>query len=140
MDYCPFCELASGNVGLDLIAFQTPNVFVIPALKQRPLNRGHMLVLPTTHVVRMINLESSLVQELYAVAGRVSMAGRKVFGATGSTLFLNDEAPDQQLYHLHIHVVPRRSGDEFRIPDPMIEELSHEERRRQAILMRGALG
>jgi histidine triad (HIT) family protein len=138
MNNCPFCALAAGE-GNNLLALRTPGVFVVPALKQRRHNLGHMLVLPTTHVTRMIDLEPSLVQELYPTAGRVMMAVRQAFGATGATLFQNDEAPDQELLHLHIHVVPRRAGDDFKLPDPLIAELSRQERQDQALAVRKAL-
>lgn len=139
MDACPFCELASGGADADLVAFWTERALVVPALKQRPNNRGHMLVLPATHVTRLIDADAPLLQELYSVAGRVSMALREAFGATGSTIFQNESAPDQVLSHLHIHVVPRAAGDGFRMPDPTGEELSHEQRREQALALRHAL-
>jgi histidine triad (HIT) family protein len=136
---CPFCALAAGGVDDELVALRTPNAFVVPALVQRPLHRGHMLVLPASHVTRLIDVEAPLLQELYTVAARVSMAVRKAFGATGATLFQNDDAPDQILLHLHIHVVPRRPGDDFKLPDPVKAVLSREERRHQALALRRAL-
>jgi histidine triad (HIT) family protein len=138
-DACPFCKLAAVGGNDDLVALRTRDLYVVPALKQRRLNRGHMLILPTMHVTRLIDVEPSLLQELLSVAGRVSMAVREAFGATGTTMFLNEAAPDQVLMHLHIHVVPRRTGDEFRMPDPSGQELSREERQGQALAMRRAL-
>jgi histidine triad (HIT) family protein len=114
-------------------------VFVVPALRQRPLNRGHMLVLPTKHVTRLSEAEPTLLQELYTVSGRVSMAVREAFGATGATLFQNDDAPDQVLSHLHIHVVPRRNGDQFKLPDSNKSELTQNERQDQAKALKQAL-
>jgi histidine triad (HIT) family protein len=99
-----------------------------------------MLILPTVHVTRMIDVEASLAQELYAVAGHVSMAVRKAFGATGATVFQNDNAPGQELFHLHIHVVPRKAGDDFKLPDPSGQELTREERIQQAHALRSVLG
>jgi len=32
---CPFCAIGSGANDADLVAFRTPNVFVVPALEQR---------------------------------------------------------------------------------------------------------
>ena len=123
------------NPGDGLVAFRTPNAFVLPALKQRVLNRGHMLVLPRAHVTRLIDVEPALLQELYALAGRVSMAVREAFGSTGATLFQNDDSPDQVLLHIHIHVVPRRPDDDFKLPDPTSQELTQEERRQQALAL-----
>ena len=111
----------------------------MPALRQRPLNRGQMLVLPTRHITRLSNAGPTLLQELYTVSGRVSMAVREAFGATGATLFQNDDAPDQVLSHLHIHLVPRRHGDQFMLPDSKKVELSYREREDQAMALKRAL-
>ncbi len=136
MDPCPFCEIASGREDADLVVVRTAAAFVVPALKQRRLNRGHALVLPTAHVVRLADAEPPVLQELFALAGRVGLAQRRAFGATGTTLFQNEDAPDQIISHLHVHVVPRGAGDGFRMPDPAGETLDREERRRQALALR----
>jgi histidine triad (HIT) family protein len=135
---CPFCDLAAGKDS-DLFAYRSSSVFVVPAPRQRPLNRGHMLVLPTVHITSLSEVEPPLLEELYTLAGRVSVAVRSAFGATGATLFQNDDAPDQVLAHLHIHVVPRRPGDDFKLPDPNKDELSRKEREHQASVLRQIL-
>jgi diadenosine tetraphosphate (Ap4A) HIT family hydrolase len=43
------------------------------------------------------------------------------------------------LLHLHIHVVPRRPGDDFKLPDPIKDELSRDQRQQQALSLRRAL-
>ena len=139
MGACPFCDLASGLVDAELIALRTPNAVVVPVPMQRPSNQGHVLIIPTQHLTRLADVEGSFLQELFHLAGRVSIAAKAVFAATGSTIFLNDNTPDQALLHLHIHVVPRRPGDEFKVPDPNKVALSHDVRREQALALRRAL-
>jgi histidine triad (HIT) family protein len=139
MDDCPFCKVGN-DTNEYLVALRTANVLVIPALKQRRLNRGHMLVVPTAHITRMIDLDSALVAELYSVAARVGMAVRQAFAASGVLLFQNEDIPGQVLHHVHVHVVPRSTDDNFRLPDLSIEEVSREERKQQALAVRRALG
>ena len=136
---CPFCALLTDGASADLVPLSTPDVFVVPAMKQRRRNRGHVLVLPRRHVTRLADMDGPLLQVVYAVAGRVSLAVRRAFGATGATLFQNDDAPDQVLLHVHVHVVPRWPGDAFRLPDPTSEVLPVDERLRQAALLRQVL-
>src|SRR5262249_53208678 len=107
---------------------------------QRKHNRGHMLVVPVGHVTRLVDADASLLADLYHLAGEVSMAVREAFDATGATLFQNDNSPDQEIHHLHIHVVPRHAGDGFRLSDPDKDDLSISERRAQALALRRALG
>jgi histidine triad (HIT) family protein len=68
------------------------------------------------------------------------MAVRKAFAATGATVFQNDNAPDQELSHVHIHVIPRKTGDDFKLPDPSRQEVTREERIQQAQSLRRILG
>ncbi|MBL9086493.1 MAG: HIT family protein [Planctomycetia bacterium] len=139
MSSCPFCALAPESAGDDLVAWRTPLAFVVVPTQQRPRNRGHMLVLPRAHVTRLADTDAELRAELYGVVGRVSLAVRKAFDATGVTVFQNEAAPDQVLHHLHVHVVPRRAGDDFRLPAPEKLVLTLDERIAQARAMRAAL-
>jgi RimJ/RimL family protein N-acetyltransferase len=43
-------------------------------------------------------------------------------------------------HHLQIHVVPRRAGDDFRLPDSAKDQLTHEEQVEQARRLAAALG
>jgi histidine triad (HIT) family protein len=53
--------------------------------------------------------------------------------------FQNETIPRQVLHHIHVHVVPRRcEGDNFKLPDPLSEDVSQSERKEQAAAMRGA--
>jgi len=106
MSDCPFCTVVADA---ELIALATPKVLMFPALKQRRLNRGHMLIIPRAHVTKLIDFDKPLIEELYTVAAQVSAAVRHCFGASGATLFQGDEAPGQTLLHVHVHVVPAQS-------------------------------
>jgi histidine triad (HIT) family protein len=43
-------------------------------------------------------------------------------------------------FHLHVHVVPRFEGDEFRTPDDAIAEVPRAERLARATVLRALLG
>lgn len=138
-DECPFCALAAGS-DEEVVSVRTGLTLALPALWQRPKNRGHTLIIPAAHITRLFDADPALLQELYGLAGRICMAVREVFGATGSLLFQNENLPDQQLHHLHIHVVPRRAGDDFRLPDPVKDQLTRPERVEQAQAVANWLG
>jgi histidine triad (HIT) family protein len=140
MSSCPFCALAPETAGDDLVAWRTERTFVLVPPQQRPRNRGHVLVLPRAHVTRLVDADPALRADLYGTVGQVSLAVRKAFGATGTTVFQNEDAPDQVLHHVHVHVVPRRAGDDFRLPDPVKDVLTLDERRAQARALRAARG
>jgi histidine triad (HIT) family protein len=139
VETCPFCALAAGGADDDLIAVRTRSAFALPAPKQRPRNRGHILIIPNAHVTALADVEPPLLQEIYSLTGRVSIAVRSAFGGTGAMIFQNENLADQVLHHLHIHVVPRSAGDDFKLPDPIKDELSRDERVHQAGALRRGL-
>jgi histidine triad (HIT) family protein len=138
-DPCPFCQVAASETYAGLVAYRTENVYVLPALKQRVRNHGHVLVLPVRHVVDLAGADAPLRHELFDVVASVSAAVPRAFGAVGSLVFQNNSAPDQVLMHLHVHVVPRFADDGFRLPDPTVALVDDATRRAQAQALAQAL-
>lgn len=139
MDQCDFCAIAAGEADAGLVAFRNGHVFVIPALRQRALNRGHALVLPVAHVRNLQDAPPELLSEVFAVTARLTGAVAALYGADGSTVFQNNTSPDDLLFHLHVHVVPRFTDDHFAMPDPAVAEVPWADRERQAAAMRQVL-
>lgn len=130
-EQCPFCALAAGADD-DVLVLRTASVLAFPAPRQRAKNRGHILIIPAEHVTRLSDASPELLQELFGLAARIGVAMSEAFGATGSMLFQNDNTPGQVLHHVHIHVIPRREGDDFRLPDTDKDDVTHQERADQA--------
>jgi histidine triad (HIT) family protein len=139
MDECVFCAIGSGAVDSDLVARPSQRVVVVPALRQRARNRGHALVLPVVHVRSLHDAEPDLRDEVFAVRATLTGAFSALYGALGSYVFLNNVEPDGHPLHLHVHAVPRFSGDGFREPDPAVAEVPRDERLAQAAVLRGVL-
>jgi histidine triad (HIT) family protein len=139
MHDCDFCAIASGQVDRDLVAFRSEQVFVLPALRQRRRNRGHTLVLPVGHVSNLHDAPAGLLAAVMTVTARLTAAVPDLFGATGSLVFQNNILPDGVPFHLHVHVVPRFSGDGFTMPDPSIAEVPRTDRLAQAARIREML-
>lgn len=102
-----FCAIAAGEVDADLVALRTGRVFVIPALRQHPTNHGHALVLPLVHTRNLADAAPGIREEIFAVAAALTGAVERLYSAEGSTVFQNNVAADDPVFHLHVHVVPR---------------------------------
>ena len=114
---CPFCAIGRGEADADLVAFRGSDVFVVPALKQRPSNPGQVLVCPVSHEVMLHRLQANVREGLFEVVSQVTAAATRAFGAVGTTVLIKNCAPDQTLHHLHIHVIPRFDNDDLMIPN-----------------------
>src|SRR5262249_56675960 len=59
------------------------------------------------------------------VTKKIARAGRQAFGAEGVTIQqFNESAGGQVVFHLHVHVIPRRQGVPLKPPASVKEEMS----------------
>lgn len=109
---CIFCDKPqSGDDAAHLIVARAPRCFVM--LNLYPYNNGHLLVAPYRHVARLEDLGDDESAELMAVARRAARVVREVMNAEGFNIGLNvgRVAGAGIDAHLHLHIVPRWSGD-----------------------------
>ena len=139
MDECVFCPIAAGEVDADLVALRTDHVFVIPALRQHPNNRGHALVLPVLHTRNLADASAAVRNKIFAVAADLTSAVMPLYGADGSIVFQHNTAPDDLAFHLHVHVVPRFLDDHFVMTRAAVAEVPRPERLQQAARIRQTL-
>ena len=79
----------------------------------RPVNPGHVLVIPSSHAAFLAELDPESGADLFRVGQRVAAALRRSdLGCEGVNLLLADgEAAGQEIFHVHLHVIPRHRGD-----------------------------
>ncbi len=104
---CPFCQ---PNIAEHIIE-RHRSAFVIP--DKHPVSQGHLLILPVRHtpdVFSMTAQERIDAQELIALMrDRISKSDASVLGFNiGANC---GEVAGQTIFHAHIHLIPRRTGD-----------------------------
>ena len=106
---CIFCRIANGEIPSATV-FEDEQVRVI--LDLGPAARGHALVLPKEHFKDSTEAPEALLGHMMAVGAKIGAAEMKAFGADGFNLIQNNgEAAGQSVFHLHLHVIPRKAGD-----------------------------
>jgi histidine triad (HIT) family protein len=76
-----------------------------------PRMPGHTLVLPKTAARNILDVAPGDLAHVMTVAQKVAKAAMTVFGADGITLQqFNEGAGGQVVFHLHVHVIPRKQG------------------------------
>jgi histidine triad (HIT) family protein len=102
-------------------------------------NLGHMLVIPVRHSENMYDLPDEDAYAVQAMAKRVAMAMKHAYGCDGvSTRQHNEPAGNQDVWHYHLHVVPRWTHDELYLQVPRLTD--HSERAPAIRALREALG
>lgn len=114
IDGCPFCVLPARGPDEDarsLILLRGRSVFAI--LNAYPYNPGHLMVVPYAHEADLERLDAEVAVELFEVARRAVGLLRRRLRAQGVNLGMNLGAAGGAgiADHLHLHAVPRWSGD-----------------------------
>jgi diadenosine tetraphosphate (Ap4A) HIT family hydrolase len=114
MDPCVFCEIVAGRSPASVVARDDRSIAFMDI---RPVTPGHLLVIPTAHLPSLADLPDNLAAHLFLVATRLAAAVRRSgLRCEGVDLFLADgEAAGQEVFHAHLHVIPRWAGDGFTI-------------------------
>jgi histidine triad (HIT) family protein len=108
---CIFCKIVQKQAPASVI-YEDEATLVF--LDIRPLTMGHTLVIPKAHWVDIFDIPANLLSQIYKVAQQISPAIKKATSADGiSIIQQNGKAAGQDIFHLHVHVVPRFEGQKL---------------------------
>jgi histidine triad (HIT) family protein len=76
-----------------------------------PRAPGHTLVLPKAPARNVLDISPDDLAHVIKVAQKIAKVSVDVFGADGVTIQqFNEGAGGQVVFHLHVHVIPRKEG------------------------------
>jgi histidine triad (HIT) family protein len=82
-----------------------------------PRASGHTLVLPKAPARNILDVAPDDLAHVMQVVQKIAKAGMQAFGADGVTVQqFNEAAGGQVVFHLHVHVIPRRDGVALKPP------------------------
>jgi histidine triad (HIT) family protein len=114
LDECVFCKIAKGIVP-ESVVYNDEKVLAFMDIQ--PVNPGHVLVIPKVHASGLSNLDEETGAHMFKVGMRVADAvKRSGVKCDGVNLLLSDgRAAFQEIFHIHLHVIPRFEGDSLHI-------------------------
>ena len=134
---CPFCGMMGDDshiVNPDLV-YEDNLIFSIISLHWWTNNPGHALVIPKRHVENLYELPGRLSDRIHRFSRYLALALKSVHNCDGVTTRQNNEpAGSQDVWHYHLHVVPRFKGDNLYRSEFSIAPA--DQRRRYASLLR----
>ncbi|WP_189040184.1 HIT family protein [Micromonospora sonchi] len=107
---CVFCGIVAGEVPAFRVVDEPDGVAF---LDTRPVFKGHVLVVPRTHLVALADLSPESIAGYFGLVRRLAVAVEAGLGAGGTFVAMNNKV-SQSVPHLHTHVVPRTKGDGLR--------------------------
>ena len=112
MPACIFCQIIAGSAPASLVY---RDALCLAFMDIQPVNAGHLLVVPVAHAADLAALDVETGAQLMRVAQRLAAAVRQSgVRCEGVDLLMADgAAAGQEVFHAHLHVIPRYPGDGF---------------------------
>lgn len=139
--HCPFCDIPQTAEEPDRfslvsdIVYHDRGVTALVASHQYARNTPNILVVPNTHYENIFELPPEIAVDIQRVAQQIAFALKRAYACDGiSTRQHNEPGGSQDVWHYHLHVTPRYTGDRFyhNIYDkflmPAAERATHAER------------
>ncbi len=110
---CLFCKIIAGEIPCFKL-FE--NNETLAFMDINPANEGHALVIPKEHATDVYTVSDSAIAATIATAKKIAAAIDKTLNPDGLNLLqCNGPAAAQSVFHFHMHVLPRRQGDELKL-------------------------
>jgi histidine triad (HIT) family protein len=111
---CIFCRIAAGELPAEIV---DEDEHTVAFMDIRPWTRGHALVIPRAHWRNLFEIDEVGLERTAVAARRLAIRMRDRLGCDGVNLLNSSEpAAWQEVFHFHVHVIPRYEGDPLRLP------------------------
>ncbi|MFH1248840.1 MAG: HIT family protein [archaeon] len=110
-DNCLFCRIIRKEIPAYIVYEDNK---IIAFLDINPVNPGHTLVVPKTHIDNLGEMDNDSVNIVFNEARDIANIIMKAMNAPGFNLMVNNKkAAGQLIDHVHVHIIPRFEGDGY---------------------------
>jgi len=110
---CIFCQISSGQAPASFV-YEDEDVFGIMSLDQP--NPYKVLVIPRAHIETIYDLSEDQAARIFQAAVKIARAVREASVCEGlNVVQSNGRTGQQDVFHFHLHLVPRFHGDDILI-------------------------
>jgi len=111
---CIFCKIVAGEIPAQIV---DEDEHTLAFMDIAPATRGHALVIPKVHANDLWEIDEEQFAAVARSAHRLAQKVKQRLDPDGVNL-INSCRPEawQTVFHLHVHVIPRYSGDPLKLP------------------------
>lgn len=110
---CIFCKIIAGEIPCFKLYEDDATLAFMDI---NPANDGHALVIPKDHAKDVHAISDDAISRTVITAKKIAAAVEKTVAPGGINLVqCNGPAAGQSVFHFHMHVLPRREGDELKM-------------------------
>lgn len=108
-DDCVFCKIIKGEIPAQKV-YENDKIFAF--LDIRPINPGHVLVVPREHHANLLETPDDVLSDMITRTKKIAGAIMKAVNADGFNVGINTKpAAGQAVFHTHLHIIPRFKTD-----------------------------
>jgi len=97
---CIFCKIIKKEIPCHKI-FENKNFLVFLDIK--PVNHGHILIIPKEHIVWMQEAEDKMIAEIFKLTKKMMLIMKKALKCD----YIQESVVGNEVPHFHIHLIPR---------------------------------
>ena len=106
---CIFCKIIAGEISARVIIQNEKAMALLDAF---PLAAGHTLVIPKSHYAKVQQMSEQDAVAVFDMVWKLAGAVETASQVNASTIAIhNGSDAGQEVPHVHVHIVPRESGD-----------------------------
>ena len=106
---CIFCKIIAGEISARVIIQNEKAMALLDAF---PLAAGHTLVIPKSHYAKVQQMSEQDAVAVFDMVWKLAGAVETASQVNASTIAIhNGSDAGQEVPHVHVHIVPRKSGD-----------------------------
>ena len=106
---CIFCKIVKGEAPSRKV-YENEKVYAF--LDINPVSRYHTLVIPKTHYENIFDISDEDLQAVISVVGKLSKLYQQKLNINHiQVVNSNGREAQQDVFHIHYHIVPRKLGD-----------------------------
>lgn len=130
-----FGKILRGEIPCHKVYEDDDTLAFMDVMPQAP---GHLLVIPKSGSRNLLDADPAVVGKLFPVVQKLALAAGEAFEADGVVISqFNEAAAGQTVFHLHVHVIPRKEGEPLKPHSGKMEDhavlAAHAEKVRAAL-------
>ena len=115
---CPLCRLVNG-IEDEFVYSKQSDIFykddMVTAFISShswPNVEGNVIIIPNEHIENIYSISEDLLSQISILSKKIALVMKKTYNCDGISLRQhNEKAGDQDVWHYHLHVMPRYQGD-----------------------------
>lgn len=104
---CIFCKIAKKEIPCQKV-YENKNFLAF--LDIRPVDHGHMLIIPKKHIAWMQEADDKTIADIFKLTKKMILAMKKSLKCD----YVQISVVGNEVPHFHIHLIPRYLKDTFR--------------------------